>query len=51
MGTSNVEVKSRIDLGSAQGKAKLVKTILALATTRLSGRRFLILAFDNNTRH
>ena len=48
--TASTEVKSRLDLEKAQGKAKLVKSLLALATTKLSGRRFLILGFDNNSR-
>lgn len=47
--TSNVEVKRRLDLDSNQGKAKLVRESLALATTRMSGRRFLLIGYDDDT--
>jgi hypothetical protein len=48
--TTNVEIKQRLDLTTEDGKAKFVRHTLALATTKTSGRRFLIVGFDDRTR-
>lgn len=47
--TANAEVKLRVDLDSDEGKAKFIRECLALVTTRLSGRRFLVIGYDDRT--
>jgi hypothetical protein len=48
--TTNVEFKRQLDLATKAGKAEFVRDILALATTKSSGERFLIVGFDDKTR-
>jgi hypothetical protein len=48
--TTNVEFKRELNLKSAKEKAKFVRNVLALATTKSSGRRFLVIGFDPKTR-
>lgn len=47
--TTNVEVKERLDLDTDDGRAKYIRHSLALATTRLSGSRLLIVGFKDET--
>lgn len=42
-------MKRRLDLGTDEGKGKLVRHCLALATTRVSGRRFLVVGYEDAT--
>lgn len=48
--TTNVEFKRQLNLNSNVEKAKFVSRIMGLATTRASGRRFLVIGFDDKTR-
>jgi hypothetical protein len=48
--TTNVEIKQRLDLDTNAGKAKFIRHALALATTRASGKRFLVIGFHDRTR-
>lgn len=48
--TTNVEFKRELNLGRDKEKAEFVRDILGLATTRSSGRRFLVIGFDDKTR-
>jgi hypothetical protein len=47
--TTNVEFKRQLDLATKAQKAEFVRDILALATTKSSGDRFLIVGFDDKT--
>lgn len=47
--TTNVDFKRELNLNHDKEKAEFVRDILGLATTKSSGRRFLIIGFDNNT--
>jgi hypothetical protein len=47
--TTNVEFKRQLDLATKAQKAEFVRDILALATTKSSGERFLIVGFDDAT--
>jgi Putative DNA-binding domain len=47
--TTNVEFKRQLDLVTKADKAEFVRDILALATTKSSGERFLIVGFDDKT--
>jgi len=47
--TTNVEFKRQLDLATKAQKAEFVRDILALATTKSSGNRFLIIGFDDKT--
>ena len=48
--TTNVDFKRQLNLGTKKGKAEFIKDILAVATTKSSGRRFLVVGFDDDTR-
>ncbi len=48
--TTNVEFKRQLNLATKAQKAEFVRDILALATTKSSGERFLIIGFDDATR-
>jgi hypothetical protein len=48
--TTNVDFKRQLNLKNDNDKAEFIHDILALATTKSSGRRFLIIGFDNKTR-
>jgi Putative DNA-binding domain len=47
--TTNVEFKRQLNLATKADKAEFVRDILALATTKVSGERFLIVGFDDKT--
>jgi hypothetical protein len=47
--TTNVEFKRQLDLATKADKAEFVRDILALATTKVSGERFLVVGFDDKT--
>jgi hypothetical protein len=47
--TTNVEFKRHVDLATKADKAKFIRDILALATTKVTGERFLIVGFDDKT--
>jgi Putative DNA-binding domain len=47
--TTNVEFKRQLDLATKANKAEFIRDILALATTKSSGERFLIVGFDDKT--
>jgi hypothetical protein len=47
--TTNVDFKRQLNLKSDNEKAEFIRDILGLATTKSSGRRFLIVGFDNKT--
>jgi hypothetical protein len=48
--TTNVDFKRELYLGTADQKAEFVKDILSLANTKSSGRRWMIIGFDDKTR-
>jgi hypothetical protein len=48
--TTNVDFKREIGLDTKKQKAEFARDVLALATTKSSGRRFLIVGFDDKTR-
>jgi len=48
--TTNVEFKRQLNLATKAEKAEFLRDILALATTKSSGERFLIIGFDDATR-
>jgi hypothetical protein len=48
--TTSVEFKRELATKTADQKAELVKDIIALVNTQASGRRFLVIGFDNSTR-
>jgi hypothetical protein len=47
--TSNVSVQQHLELGSVVDMADFVRDCMALANTRSSGRRFLVLGLDKDT--
>jgi hypothetical protein len=47
--TTNVEFKQELNLRNAKQKAEFVKDILSLVTTKSSGRRFMLIGFDDKT--
>ena len=47
--TTTVEFKRQVNLARDREKAEFVRDVLALATTKASGRRWLVIGFDNNT--
>lgn len=47
--TATTEFKREIDLATTEGKEKLVRSILGLATTKTNRPRYLILGFDPDT--
>jgi hypothetical protein len=47
--TTSVDFKRELYLDTADQKAEFVKDILSLATTKASGRRWMIIGFDNET--
>ena len=47
--TTSVEFKREVRTDTADQKAEFIKDILALANTQASGRRWLIVGFDNQT--
>lgn len=48
--TTSVEFKREVHLDTADQKAEFIKDILSLANTRASGRRWLVIGFDDKTR-
>lgn len=48
--TTNVDFKRELNLSSNDEKAEFVKDVLGLATTKSSGRRWLIIGFHPKTR-
>lgn len=48
--TTSVEVKEVLGLGTDREKAEFCKDILALANTFVSGRRFMVIGFNDDTR-
>lgn len=48
--TTNVDFKRELYLDTKKQKAEFAKDILGLATTKSSGRRYLIIGFDDKTR-
>jgi len=48
--TTSVEFKRELHTDTADQKAEFVKDVLGLANTKASGRRWMIIGFDNKTR-
>ncbi len=48
--TTSVEFKRELHLGTADGKTEFIKDVLGLVNTQASGRRWLIIGFDDKTR-
>jgi hypothetical protein len=48
--TTSIDVKEVLRLGSDRNKAEFCKDVLALANTRVSGRRFMVLGFSDQSR-
>jgi len=48
--TTSVDFKQELHVDTASEKAELVKDVIALANTQASGRRWLVLGFENKTR-
>ena len=48
--TTNVDFKREIGLGTKKQKAEFAKDILGLATTKSSGKRYMIIGFDDKTK-
>ncbi len=48
--TTSVDFKREIHLGTADERAEFIKDVLSLANTKASGRRWMIIGFDNRTR-
>ncbi len=48
--TTSVEFKREIHTGTADEKAEFIKDLIALANTQASGRRWLIVGFEDKTR-
>ena len=48
--TTSVDVKEGLGLDTERQKAEFCKDVLALANTRVSGRRFLVIGFNNISR-
>jgi hypothetical protein len=47
--TTSVEFKRELHLDTADHKAEFIKDILSLANTKASGRRWMIIGFDNKS--
>jgi hypothetical protein len=47
--TTSVDFKRELYLDTADQKAEFIKDVLSLATTKASGRRWMIIGFDNKT--
>ena len=48
--TTSVDFKRELSTDTADQKAELIKDVLSLANTQASGRRWLIIGFDDKTR-
>ena len=48
--TTNVDFKRELNLSSNKEKAEFIRDVLGLATTKSTGRRLLIVGFDDRTR-
>jgi hypothetical protein len=48
--TTNVDFKRELNLDTNKQKAEFAKDILGLATTKSSGKRYMIIGFDDKTR-
>ncbi|MDQ3131741.1 MAG: putative DNA binding domain-containing protein [Acidobacteriota bacterium] len=48
--TTNVDFKQEIGLDTNRQKAKFARNVLGLATTKSSGKRYMIIGFDDKTR-
>jgi hypothetical protein len=48
--TTSVEFKRELHLDTAEQKAEFIKDVIGLANTQASGRRWLIIGFDDKTR-
>jgi len=48
--TTSVDHKQELELGSNDQKAELVKDVIALANTLVSGRRWMVIGFNDKTR-
>jgi hypothetical protein len=48
--TTNVDFKRELSLNSKGQKGEFAKDVLGLVTTKSSGRRYMIVGFDDNTR-
>lgn len=48
--TTNVDFKREIGLNTKKQKAEFAKDVLGLVNTKSSGRRYMIVGFDNKTR-
>jgi hypothetical protein len=48
--TTNVDFKREINLSTKEQKAEFAKDVLGLATTKSSGKRYMIVGFDDKTR-
>jgi hypothetical protein len=48
--TTSVDFKRQIHLDTADQRAEFIKDVLSLANTKASGRRWMIIGFDNSTR-
>ena len=48
--TTSIDVKESLQLNSDRQKAEFVKDVMALGNTIVTGRRFLVLGFNNDTR-
>jgi hypothetical protein len=47
--TTNVDFKRQLNLNRDKEKAEFIRDVLGLATTKSSGRRFLVIGFDDTT--
>jgi hypothetical protein len=48
--TTSVEFKRQLQLETADQKAEFIKDVIGLANTQVSGRRWLVIGFDDKTR-
>jgi hypothetical protein len=48
--TTSTEFKREVQLGTADQRAEFIKDVIGLANTQASGRRWLIVGFDDKTR-
>lgn len=48
--TTSVEFKRELHLETADQKAEFIKDVIGLANTQVSGRRWLVIGFDDKTR-
>ena len=49
--TTNVDFKRELHLNRDKEKAEFIRDILGIANTKSSGRRFLVIGFDNESRN